>query len=91
MALNWNNTISDDFSYSVGVNLTTLKNETISLTDPRGYIDAGTAEFRQRTIVGEPVRAFYGYETAGVYQNQAQVDADPIAVANGLSSWRFNI
>ncbi len=84
LALNWNNTISDDFSYSFGVNLTTLKNETISLKDPRGYVDAGTAEFRQRTIVGEPVRAFYGYETAGVYQNQAQVDADPIAVANSL-------
>lgn len=84
LGLNWNNTISDDFNYSVGVNLTTLKNETISLTDPRGYIEAGTAEFRQRTIVGEPVRAFYGYETAGVYQNQAQVDADPVAVANSL-------
>ena len=84
VALNWNNSISDDFSYSFGVNFTTLKNEAISLTDPRGYIDAGTAEFRQRTIVGEPIRAFYGYETTGVYQTQAQVDADPIAVANGL-------
>ncbi|MDU8885887.1 TonB-dependent receptor [Yeosuana sp. MJ-SS3] len=84
VALNWNNSISDDFSYSVGLNFTTLKNETVSLTDPRGYIEAGSAEFRQRTIVGEPIQAFYGYETTGVYQNQAQVDADPIAVANGL-------
>ena len=84
VALNWSNTISDNLRYTVGANFTTLKNETISLSDPRGYIDAGTAEFRQRTIVGEPLQAFYGYQTEGVYQNQAQIDADPIAIANNL-------
>lgn len=84
LAVNWTNTVSNDFSYSVGTNFTSLKNKTISVTDPKGYIDAGSAEFRQRTIVGEPIKAFYGYQTAGVYQNAAQVAADPIAVANNL-------
>jgi TonB-dependent starch-binding outer membrane protein SusC len=84
IAINWNKTVSKDFSYSIGTNLTSLKNKTLSVKDPKGYIDAGTAEFRQRTIVGEPIKAFYGYQTAGVYQNQAQIDADPIAVANNL-------
>lgn len=84
VGINWNKNVSKDFSYSIGTNFTTLKNKTLSLTDPKGYIDAGTAEFRQRTIVGEPIKAFYGYQTAGVYQTQAQIDADPIAVANGL-------
>lgn len=84
LAINWNKRVSEDFSYSIGTNFTSLKNKTLSVTDPKGYIDAGTAEFRQRTIVGEPIKAFYGYQTAGVYQNQAQIDADPIAVANGL-------
>ncbi len=86
LALNWNNDISDDFSYTVGANFTTVKNETLELEDTRGYIDSGSAEFRQRTIVGEPLYAFYGYETTGVYQNQAQIDADPVAqsaIANG--------
>lgn len=82
IALNWSDDISKDFSYSIGTNVTTLKNETISLNDE--YIDSGSAEFRQRTMVGEPIQAFFGYETAGVYQNQAQIDADPIAVSNGL-------
>ncbi len=82
IALNWSDDISKDFSYSIGTNITTLKNETISLNDE--YIDSGSAEFRQRTMVGEPIQAFFGYETAGVYQNQAQIDADPIAVSNGL-------
>ncbi len=35
-------------------------------------------------IVGEKMNSFYGYKVIGVYQNAAQVSADPIAVANGL-------
>lgn len=81
VAINWDDAPSDDFSYNIGVNFTTLKNEAIEINDSRGYIDAGSAEFRQRTIVGEPLFAFYGYETTGVYQNQAQIDADPTAQA----------
>lgn len=81
--LNWNNSISEDFQYNVGFNFTTLKNEAIKLPDP-GYIDSGTAEFRQRTRLGDPLFAFYGYERIGVYQNDAEIQADPIAVANNL-------
>ncbi|MNT00753.1 hypothetical protein D3C72_1351950 [compost metagenome] len=29
--------------------------------------------------VGQPISSFYGYKTAGVYQNQAEVDNDPVA------------
>ncbi|WP_228235573.1 SusC/RagA family TonB-linked outer membrane protein [Allomuricauda sp. M10] len=86
VALNWTNDITPDFNYTVGANFTTVKNETMEIEDERGYIDSGSAEFRQRTIVGEPLYAFFGYETTGVYQNQAQIDADPVAqnaIANG--------
>jgi hypothetical protein len=34
--------------------------------------------------VGEPLLAFFGYEVLGVYQNDAEIKADPIAVANNL-------
>ncbi|PTX44262.1 TonB-linked SusC/RagA family outer membrane protein [Christiangramia gaetbulicola] len=83
--VNWNQQVSDDFSYSIGANFTTLENEALSIEDERGYIDSGSAEFRQRTQEGGPLFAFYGYERVGVYQNQAQVDADPIAVENNLA------
>lgn len=83
-SVDWNKSVSKDFSYSVGANFTTLRNKTLSLTDPKGYIDAGSAEFRQRTIIGEPIRSFYGYKRIGVYQTPEEVAADPIAVANGL-------
>ena len=80
LALNWTNTVSDDFSYSVGANFSTLKNQAIDLYGQQ-YLDGGSAEFRQRTYVGEPLMAFYGRKVAGVYQNQAEIEADPAAVA----------
>lgn len=83
LALNWNNSTASGIRYSIGGNIATLKNEVIDLFG-QTHIDGGTAEFRQRSIVGESLLAFYGREVAGVYQNQAEIDADPDAVANGL-------
>ena len=83
LALNWNDRISDKLSYSIGGNISTLKNEVRDLYG-QPYIDGGSAEFRQRSIVGQPLLAFFGREVVGVYQNEAEIQADPIAVANGL-------
>lgn len=80
----WNQQVSKDFSFRVGANFTTLNNEVREIADERGYIDSGSAEFRQRTQLGGPIQGFYGYERVGVYQNQEQIDADPIAVDNDL-------
>ncbi len=83
LELGWNDNITKDFSYNVGVNMSTLKNEVIDLYG-QPYMDGGMAEFRQRSIVGSSLLAFYGYQVAGVYQNQEEIDADPVAVANNL-------
>ncbi|MBK7172449.1 MAG: TonB-dependent receptor [Bacteroidales bacterium] len=83
MALNWSDDINNKLKYSIGANISTLKNEVIDLYGQQ-YIDGGTAEFRQRTYVGEPVMAFYGREIVGVYQTQDEVDHDLIAIENGL-------
>lgn len=88
LALNWNDKITSDIRYNIGANISTLKNEVRDLYG-QPYIDGGKAEFRQRSIVGEPVMAFFGYEVEGVYQNEAEIQADPIAVANGLEPGDF--
>jgi hypothetical protein len=88
LALDWTNQVSDKLSYNVGANFSTLKNQAIDLYGQE-YIDGGTAEFRQRTYVGEPLMAFYGREVAGVYQNQAEIEADPVAIENGLEPGDF--
>ena len=84
LSANYSGSIGEDFNFSIGANFTTLKNEALEIQDERGYLDAGSAEFRQRTMEGGPLFAFYGYERLGVYQNQAQIDADPVAQANNL-------
>ncbi len=83
MALTWNGEISKDLKYTIGGNFATMRNEVRDLYG-QSYINGGSAEFRQRSQVGEPLLSFYGYEVEGVYQNQAEIDADPIAVANNL-------
>lgn len=88
LAVNWSDKITDDFSYSVGANISTLKNEVKDLYGQK-YIDGGSAEFLQRSMEGEPLLAFYGYETDGIYQNTAEIEADPVAVANGLEPGDF--
>ena len=84
LSATWNSSIGTDFNYSIGANFTTLENKAVEILDESGYIDSGSAEFRQRTMEGGPLFAFYGYERVGVYQNAAQVAADPVAVANNL-------
>lgn len=88
LAMNWGNQISADLSYNVGFNISTLKNEVRDLYG-QPYIDGGSAEFRQRSIVGEPLLAFFGREVVGVYQNEAEIQADPVAVANNLEPGDF--
>ncbi|MFW6327131.1 MAG: SusC/RagA family TonB-linked outer membrane protein [Bacteroidota bacterium] len=74
MSLNYMSVVSDDLSFSIGGNFATLNNEVLDLGPGPGYLDAGSAEFRQRSIVGEPIESFYGYEILGVFQNKQEVE-----------------
>ncbi len=76
----WTDQKSNGFGYSLSFNYTHIKNK---ITDLHGqaYINTGQAEFRQRLVVGQPINVFYGWEIDGVYQNQAEIDADPTAQA----------
>lgn len=83
IGLNWREQL-DKFGYNLGANFTTLKNNVQDI----GAIDniqngfpEWTAEFPARIAVGQPINYYYGYEVAGVYQNQAEISADPIANA----------
>ncbi|MDN5290327.1 MAG: TonB-dependent starch-binding outer membrane protein SusC [Anaerophaga sp.] len=83
LALNWNDKISD-FSYRVNLNLAANDNEVVRLANSEGIIhgDAnvlsqGTGEM-YRVQVGYPVGYFFGYKTAGVFQNWEQVENTPV-------------
>lgn len=84
LALDYSQNISENWKFRVGTNISTLTNEVIELADGQEYIDGGTAEFRRRSQVGDPINAFFGYEVVGVYQTNEEVLNDPIAVQNSL-------
>lgn len=81
--LGWNDR-KGDFSYNVSINGTFLKNEVVSIQNGVDYLLTGSAEFRQIMQVGYPMNSFYGYKVTGIYKNQAEVDADRMAVNQGF-------
>ncbi|WP_455626124.1 SusC/RagA family TonB-linked outer membrane protein [Parabacteroides sp.] len=88
LSVNWSDKIGKDFSYYIGANLTTLHNEVKDLNG-LSYLYGGSAEFRTISRVGGELNAYYGHEVAGVYQNEAEIAADPIAIENGLKPGDF--
>jgi TonB-linked SusC/RagA family outer membrane protein len=63
--LNW----TTDFNFS------TIDNEVTKL-GPSGdpILSRGGAGNRHITKIGEPIGSYYGYQTDGIYQNQAEID-----------------
>lgn len=71
----------NDFSYGATLNLSANKNEMTKINNEEGImygdVSVGPSGMEQLTIakVGEPIGFFWGYETAGVFQNEAEVNA----------------
>ncbi len=82
VSANYQNYIGDDFSYTIGGNLTLLDNEVTSLVDGLDFIQTdgfGQLSQAQRVRIepGQSLRSFYGYQVEGIFQSQAEVDAAP--------------
>lgn len=82
LGLNYKHTVND-FTYGVGLNLTTVKNKLLSITKNTNFIGNlvnlttpanGWLQF-SRTGIGQAVGEFYGYESVGIFQTQAEIDA----------------
>lgn len=80
LILGWNDR-AGDFTYGVTVSGATVRNKVTRLDNAEkiinGYgniLSQGTS-FVSRVEVGYPIGFFYGYETDGILQNQAEVDA----------------
>ncbi len=62
------------FQLNTTLNLTTVKNRVLSLGNGGQPIFAGPFGVA-RTAVGSPIGEFYVYKTAGIFQNQAEIDS----------------
>lgn len=79
-ALNWRDQIGKDFMYSIGGNFSTNQN-TLESVKPAydGFTGGslGNGQITKRLQEGQPLYAWWMYETEGVWQNQAEIDANP--------------
>lgn len=80
LSLRWNDKIGD-FSYGAQFNITKNDNEVTRLGNASGFIQSNGSIISQgtdpvwRVETGFPVGYFYGYKTAGIFQNQQQIDS----------------
>ena len=71
LMLTYNGKVGNDFRFSISPNFTWVKNAVEELSDGK------TEEINNNRIVGEPIGIIYGYETEGLFVDQAEIDAAP--------------
>lgn len=89
LALTWNDNIGKDFQYNIGINGAYNKNKVGSISTEDGIIhgesnmlyDNSTEFYRAQN--GHAIGYFWGYETAGIFQNKEQIN-EWIAAGNGI-------
>ena len=89
LGLSWNDQIGKDFIYSVGANFAYNHNEVGSIPTKDGIIHGqenqiySNAEEFYRAENGHAIGYFLGYKTAGIFQNQQEIN-EWIAAGNGV-------
>lgn len=80
LAINWDDTANEIFSYHIGLNLTTIRNRVTKLNG-RDYIPGASVrgQFTTRTQVGYPIGTFWGYEIDKVYQSNGEALLDDLS------------
>jgi TonB-linked SusC/RagA family outer membrane protein len=66
--------------YNLGAIFSPVKNKVLQLNQGKSAIfeaNTGQGDFATRTVVGQPIGAFYGYQVAGVFQNQEELSTLP--------------
>lgn len=72
-AASWTQDLSDDLSFSLSGNFTTVENKVLDLVDEGYEIFNGVS----RTVVGQPIGYFYGYISEGIYQTDTEIRQSP--------------
>jgi len=90
--ISYKDKLSDNFKFNVSYNIATLKNEVLEVNNgiidfvPGGGFGIGQANPPSRMQVGQPIGVFFGMQTNGIFQNQAEVDAHPSQLSLGANA-----
>jgi len=89
-AIGYKDNLSENFSFSLNYNFTTLNNEVLEVNNSTGFIEGGGFGVGQpapsRMEEGQPMGYFLGYKTDGIFQNQAEVEAHASQIALGAEA-----
>lgn len=89
LALTWNDQIGKDFNYNIALNGAYNKNKVGNIPTEDGIIHGTTNQLYDNTPEfyraenGHAIGYFWGYKTAGIFQNQQEID-NWIAAGNGV-------
>jgi TonB-linked SusC/RagA family outer membrane protein len=77
LTLNWRNT--GTFSYNLGATLSPVTNEVAKLAEGKSEIFAAflQGEPASHTVIGLPIGAFYGFQVAGIFQTEEDLNTLP--------------
>jgi TonB-linked SusC/RagA family outer membrane protein len=82
--------ISKYLKFNLSYNVTTLDNEVLAVNNDIGYIFGGSFGIGQEDVarmqVGQPIGVFYGLQTNGIFQTQAEVNAHPSQSSLGATA-----
>ena len=89
LMINYSDNLNDNLSYRIGYNVTRLEGEVISLNSDVA-LEGGSFGISplapSRMELGQPIGYFYGLQTDGVFQTQADVDSHPSQESLGASA-----
>jgi TonB-linked SusC/RagA family outer membrane protein len=80
LGLNWSESISNDLSYHLSLNATTIRNRVLKM-EGKDQIPGGLirGNYTTMTQVGYPIGTFWGYEIDGVYADEAEALSSPVS------------
>jgi TonB-linked SusC/RagA family outer membrane protein len=82
---NWRERVSKDLNYTIGGNISTVKNTFVKMGTSSPMYGQG---FKGENLIvskeGHPLYSFYGYTYDGIFQNQAEVDDYVIKDEHGV-------
>lgn len=85
--------LSDNSDFNISYNFTTLDNEVLYVNSENGFLTGGSFGIGQdppsRMEAGQPLGYFYGLQTNGIFQNQAEIDAHATQANTAPGDLRF--
>ena len=80
-SIGYSDEFSDDFKFNLNYNVTRLDNEVLFVGNSTGVLEGGSFGIGQdppsRMEAGFPIGYFYGYQTDGIFQTQAEINSSP--------------